>query len=177
MEERINTTAPDTEPAVSSDHETASENTMRLSWPHLYLGTLGFAISLYSVRLHNIIAAGGESGCGITDTFTCDKVLSSEWAKPFGIPLGVFGMAFFVVVILTGITTNPKTTRQQAALWRLLVMSAGICGSLALLYISFVIIRAACPVCMATHAVIFTLFIISLVQFLKARRTSSSERV
>jgi uncharacterized membrane protein len=151
-----------------------SDSAIRLSWPHLYLGALGFAISLYTVRLHNIAAHGGETGCGLTETISCDRVLTSPYATPLGIPLGAFGMAFFIVVIMTGITTNPKTTELQAALWRLLVLGAGACGSSTMLYISFALIKAACPYCMATHAVVFTLFVISLFQFLKARRLQAA---
>lgn len=163
----------DTDPSASATGgESAGVNAMRLSWPHLYLGALGFAISLYALRVHNLIASGGDAGCGFTETITCDKVLASPYAKFMGIPLGAFGMAYFVVVIMTGITTNTKTTDLQAAFWRLLVMSAGIIGSLSLIYISFVVIGAACPVCMATHAVVITLFVISLVQFLKIKRQS-----
>jgi len=168
---------PDIAASQESQNETqvAAANTLRLSWPHLYLGALGFAISLYALRVHNLIARGGDAGCGFTETINCNDVLKSEYAKILGIPLGAYGMAFFIIVILTGITTNPGTSEKQAALWRLLVMTGGICGSIALMYISLVKIHAACPICMATHAVVFMLFLVSLVQFLKARRTSVVE--
>ena len=48
-----------------TENETDTEDngsTLKLSWPHLYLGALGFAISLYALRVHNLIAGGGQSG-------------------------------------------------------------------------------------------------------------------
>jgi len=142
----------------------------RFSWPHMYLGALGFAISLYAFRLHAIIKAGGESGCGFTETISCDKVLASQYGTFFGLPLGAFGMAYFVVLILTAITSNPKTTLRQETALRLFVAGAGLIAAGVLAYISYVLIKAACPVCMATHATIIASFAVALWQFLNVRK-------
>jgi len=137
----------------------------------MYLGALGFAISIYAFRLHSIIKAGGESGCGFTETISCDKVLASQYGALFGIPLGAFGMAYFVLVILTAVTTNPKTTLQAETAQRLIVATVGLIGAAILAYISYGIIKAACPVCMATHATIAAIFAVALWQFLSVRKT------
>ena len=142
----------------------------RFSWPHMYLGAIGFAISLYAFRLHAIIKSGGDSGCGFTDTINCDKVLASQYGTFLGLPLGAYGMAYFVLVILTSVTTNQKTTLQQETLQRLIVATAGLIGVGVLAYISYGIIKAACPVCMATHATIIVSFVIALWQFLNVRK-------
>ena len=136
----------------------------------MYLGALGFAISLYAFRLHAIIKSGGESGCGFTETINCDKVLASQYGAFFGLPLGAYGMAYFVLVILTAVTTNPKTSLHQETTQRLIVASAGLIGAGVLSYISYGILKAACPVCMATHATIMAIFVIALWQFLKVRK-------
>lgn len=142
----------------------------RFSWPHMYLGALGFAISLYAFRLHAIIKGGGDSGCGFTDTINCDKVLASQYGSFLGLPLGAYGMAYFVLVILTSVTTNPKTTLQQETLQRLVVAGSGLIGVGVLAYISYGIIKAACPVCMATHVTIIAIFIVALWQFVNVRK-------
>ena len=143
---------------------------LRFSWPHMYLGALGFAISLYAFRLHAIIKGGGDSGCGFSETINCDKVLASQYGSFFGISLGAYGMAYFVLVILTAVTTNPKTTLQQETTQRLVVAGAGLIGAGVLMYISYGIIKAVCPVCMAKHATILAIFGIALWQFLDARK-------
>ena len=149
---------------------TTEEWDARFSWPHMYLGAIGFAISIYAFRLHNLIKAGGASGCGFTDTINCDKVLASQYGAFLGLPLGAWGMAYFVLVVLVSITTNPKVTPEQETLWRLLVCGAGFLGTLALSYISYIILKAACPVCMATHAVIIASFLLALWQFCDVRK-------
>ena len=153
---------------ASTDQNHAAEP--RFSWPHMYLGALGFAISLYAFRLHGIIKAGGNSGCGFSETINCDKVLASQYGAFFGLPLGAYGMAYFVLVILTAVTTNPKTTLQQETTQRLVVASAGLIGAGVLMYISYGILKAACPVCMSIHATILAIFGIALWQFLNVRK-------
>lgn len=144
----------------------------RISWPHLILSMLGMAISLYAWRLHSVIKAGGDSGCGFSDTINCDKVLASQYGALFGIPLGVYGLAYFAVVLLVSVTTNPQVSIRQETLMRFLVCGAGMLGTLGLSYISYIVLKAACPVCMATHVVVLLSFLMALWQFLKARQKS-----
>lgn len=150
----------------------AVEEWPRFSWPHMYLGGLGVAISLYAFLIHRRIEAGGDSGCGFTATINCDKVLASQYGALFGIPLGIFGIAYFLVVILSAITTNRSSTLRQETLQRLVVSALGLCATVALSYISYGILKAACPICMTTHAVIIATFGVSLWQFLKVRRAA-----
>lgn len=148
----------------------------RFSWPHMYLGALGFAISIYAFRLHGVIKAGGESGCGFTESINCDRVLASQYGSFLGLPLGLWGMAYFVLVVLVSVTTNPKVSLEQETLQRLVVCAAGLLGTLGLSYISYIVLRAACPVCMATHATIIACFAIALWQFLDVRRKNRSAK-
>jgi len=148
----------------------AATRVVRLSWPHLILGAIGFAISLYALIVHVRIKQGGESGCGFTETINCDKVLTSAYGEFFHIPLGALGMAFFATVILTAITTGPlDLPARRIAAPRLVVATAGLAASLVLSYISFVKIRAACPICVATHVTTLLIFLVSLVGYWKAR--------
>ena len=149
---------------------TQSHPAIRVSWPHVVLSLIGAGISMYAIHVHNLVMQGKETGCGITETITCDKVLASTYGEIFGIPLGMFGLLFFVIVLLSAITTNPATTLRQMVLQRLLVCGVGFAVSVALTYISLAVIGAACPICLATHATTFVLFVVSLWQFWKMRR-------
>lgn len=142
----------------------------RFSWPHMYLGAIGIAISLYAFLIHQKIAS--SVACTINETINCDKVLGSSYGAIAGIPLGAFGMAYFVVVLLTAVTTNRNTTLKQETAQRLAISSLGVVAVCALMYISYVIIKAACLVCMATHATLLALFAVSLWQFLRVRKAS-----
>ena len=150
--------------------EPSTPSSIRISWPHLVLSVIGFALSCYSFFVHIQIKRGSSSGCGVTDTITCDKVLASDYGEFLSIPLGVWGMVFFVVAMMTAITTKSSTaTARQTAGWQLIVAAVGILTSVALTYISVVKIGAFCPVCMATHATTLLLFLVSLYSYFKAR--------
>ncbi len=144
-----------------------------LSWPHLILGIIGLALSAYSWREHNIIKAGGESGCSVSETINCEKVLSSKYGELFGVPLGVYGMVFFAVVLLTSFSTEAEFSPRRFALTQVIVSLAGIATATVLVYISKVIIGAFCPICMATHATTTLLFIFSIIAFFKAKKPSN----
>jgi uncharacterized membrane protein len=143
---------------------------LRVSWPHVVLGLVGLAISYYSVVVKRRIDAGSDTGCGFTQSVNCDAVIgSAQYGTFLGLPWGTWGMAFFVIVLLSAVNNGPAkphTARTEAAV-RLAVATAGILTSFALTYISKGIIGVWCPVCMATHATTFLLFVVSLVAFLK----------
>lgn len=139
----------------------ASRYAGRIAWQHVVLGLLGAAISLYSVKLHLIVKAGG-SACDISSTISCDKVLGSPWAAPFGIPIGLPGAFFFGLVILTAISTAPEWKPRAESLARLALAGVGLCGAIGLLFISKVLIGAWCPICLATHCVVLLNFLAAL---------------
>lgn len=143
---------------------------LRVSWPHLILSALGFGISVYALVLHGRIKAGESSGCGFSETINCDRVIGGAYGELFNIPWGAFGMAFFVIVALSAISTNPRATLRQLAAQRLLISSVGLLFSLGLSWISLSRIHAVCPVCLSTHATTLALFLVSLWGFVKTRR-------
>lgn len=123
-----------------------------VAWLHVACGLVGLALAAYSWYLHVLIAAGGDSGCGISESISCDKVIGSKpWGAPFGVPLGIFGMAYFAIVLLTAVAKREE--RVSAAWQRLAVAGVGLVFSLGLEYVMWVILRHGCPVCMLTHGV------------------------
>jgi uncharacterized membrane protein len=158
------------EPVSLPTPQGSTRPAIKISWPHLVLGLIGIGISFYTVILHNQIKAGG--GCGAGD---CEAVIGSKYGALFGIPVGVFGMLFYAVIILLSIVTKESTaTARQIAAQRLIVSSFGLASALAFFYISHMVIRAFCPYCMATHTTTLLVFIVSLAGYLKARRGDQS---
>lgn len=149
---------------------------LNISWPQFILGLIGLGISLYSIVVKQRIEAGADTGCGFSESINCDVVIGSEKYGAFlGLPWGAWGAFFFVIVLLLSVNSATSTqTPRQIATWQLGAATVGILTSIGLTYISKAIIGAWCPVCMATHAVTFLLFIVSLVSFLKARRRETT---
>ena len=144
----------------------------QISWPHLVLGLIGLAVSAYAIHVHSIVAAGGQSACGISATINCDAVIGSKYGVLLGLPLGVWGMAYFALMMLTSVT-DPTTPPRIAVLMRTMVATAGFITVLGLAYISYIIIKVTCPVCMTIHVIITIVFLYSLFEVWRMRRKST----
>jgi len=141
----------------------------RVAWPHIVLGVIGIALSIYAIWAHIRIEAGQSTGCGISDTISCDAVIGSKWGKSFGIPLGYYGLIYWAIVMVTAVS-GPGASLKMAALQRLGVAAVGILFSAGLFYISEFIIHKTCPICLSTHTTSLVNFIFAVVLWRRAGR-------
>ena len=144
----------------------------KTQWSNVLLGFIGCLSSGYAVHVHRLAKAGADTGCGVSDTVSCDAVMTSKWGELFGIPVGFYGLMFFAIVIVMAIaTSSTKWTKPQFALQNLAIATVGFLTSVGFITISYFYIKKACPVCLATHATTFTLFLSSLFIYFRARRS------
>jgi uncharacterized membrane protein len=147
----------------------------RTSWPHIVLGAVGAAVSGYAVHVHYLAKAHADTGCGFSNTINCETVMSSRWGELFGIPLGYFGILYFVIVILAAVVGKiNKPSLRTFALTNLLLAGVGFLVSLALTYISLHYIHAECPVCLTIHTTTLLLLLVSLSAWRRARLARST---
>lgn len=145
---------------------------VRVAWTHVVLGVLGLAASAYATYLHVLVKAGKDTGCGITDTISCDKVIGSDYGQFFGIPLGVYGALFWAIVLVTAISSK-AVSPQSAALQRLVVGAVGLTTSIVLAYISLGVLHKFCPVCATTHVLSGINFLVALAGIWKLRSAAT----
>ena len=144
---------------------------LHVAWPHALLSVAGLAVSGYAWHVHRLIKAGDGSGCGISETISCDKVIGSRYGELFHIPLGVYGLLFFALVLLCSVSTRPgPEARNSEQMQRFAISAIGVLSSVALEYISLRVIGAVCPVCLTTHFITLLLFGASLWEIAKSRR-------
>lgn len=137
-------------PVVTSPPATPTRTGVRIFWPHIVLGLIGLALSFYAVYAHLQIEAGQATGCSINDTISCDDVIGSKYGKFAGIPLGYFGAAFWVIVMISGISSAASSLK-SARLQALGVAAVGLVTSIALAYIAHFVLGKICPICSGTH--------------------------
>ncbi|HEY0073992.1 MAG TPA: vitamin K epoxide reductase family protein [Abditibacteriaceae bacterium] len=138
-------------------------NPWHFSWPHIALSFVGLWLSYDAWQAHQRVKSGEDSGCEVTATINCDKVLTSQYAEVFGIPLGIYGLVYFLVVLLTSVSSEANFSWRRFRLTQFAVASVGILSSLALTYISKVLLDTFCKICLRVHATTTALFIVSLV--------------
>ncbi len=132
--------------------------------------------------------------CGVNDIFAdCGRVLRSEYAVLFGVPLALLGLIHYVIlgfvfvvallftrhkdVIARRIRPSAETTKQSQTIlesnlnyWLLIQTSGGLLFSLYLVYLQLFVIRAICPYCMLSAVVSTLLFILVQILFFRERK-------
>ena len=145
-------------PTKSSSWGEQSQKSVRVFWPHIVLGLIGLALSFYAVHAHLQIEAGQASGCSINETISCDDVIGSKYGKFAGIPLGYFGAVFWIIVIISGLS-SAATSMRSARLQALGVAAIGLVTSIGLAYIAHFVLHKICPICSGTHLTALVNFI------------------
>ena len=122
----------------------------------LILALIGIITSLYSINHHMELKSKGhtEAACNISSAINCDAVAASKYSEMLGIPLGVWGLGYFLAMaILAGtLATNHKSSKEHEPAWLILV-GLGVVTSLGLAAISLGILNKVCLVCLIVYAI------------------------
>ncbi len=121
------------------------------------LAVLGIGLSIYSLLHHLELKQAGSTSfaCNINDALSCDDIANSKYAEdPWGNPMGVYGIGYFLGLFALLITARVKENLRQDALQAYGVMvGIGVVVSIALFGISEFIIGKICPTCVGVYAV------------------------
>ncbi len=128
------------------------------------LAVLGLADAFY---LAETAMRGADLTCNISGLDGCNLVAKSEYAHFFGIPLGVYGVVFYLLfVLLIGLAFWKPMRKVDLALVAL--GAVGISMSAYFLYIQLVLIQAVCVYCLASAVIAALLFaVVSWLTFRK----------
>jgi protein-disulfide isomerase/uncharacterized membrane protein len=136
------------------------------------LSLAGVIVSALTIYEHVLIQMSAQTGltlesgfCKIGATFNCKKVIGSHWSYLFGIPLGYFGIAFYLLILGLAVTAFEERFMAlfSSASTLLLVTLSGVIASVLLFYISSVEIGALCPLCLTTYGINILLLFASYV--------------
>lgn len=132
-----------------SSQETLEEKAVP-NWPLFALALAGMALTGYLTAT----AWAGQTVAGCAAGSGCDLVLASRWSKLFGLPVSFWG--FLAYASLAGIAWIRRADRH----WRLaaLVSLFGALYSLYLTLMAFTELKAACPYCLASLALMLAIF-------------------
>jgi uncharacterized membrane protein len=120
----------------------------------IFLSLIGFAVSVYLATAHYL---GFTVPCDITHG--CEKVLQSKYSFLLGLPLSVWGVAFYVGLVFFGLLANHYKIAKKIFTWYLALGGLAAC---AFLYEQFFIIKSVCQYCMVTDFLAIVLFLIDL---------------
>jgi len=142
----------------------SAARTRSLGWPQytaLVLAVVGLLDSAY--QTYTKLSGTGLAGCSAR-TDACVLVQNSPQAYIFGIPMAVFGLAFYL--FMTGICT-PLAWRSAMPLVHWARLGGAVAGMLFvfyLLYVELIELRQICPYCTSIHVFTFLLFSVIVFQ-------------
>jgi protein-disulfide isomerase/uncharacterized membrane protein len=106
---------------------------------------------------HEVASSNGAyaSFCNLSATVNCDTVVTSRFAKLFGVPVSVWGVAFYALLFATAVRAmrarGEARDRARADSWGLAI--AGAFFSLYLAGVSFLILKTVCVLCAGLYVV------------------------
>ena len=133
----------------------AAKASIRRLWLiSLVLLSIGLVLSSELVRLHFETASNPayHSYCSVNDTVSCDTVTRSKYSTFFGVPLAIWGVFGYAVMVMTAVFGLKRHSRAQVALLANLTGFALVVAVL-LAAISHFLVHAWCLLCIGTYVV------------------------
>ncbi len=136
---------------------------LKFVWIASVLSLVGLADSIY-LTIHHYTAR--PMPCSIVEG--CEKVLTSQYATFWGIPIAIFGaIAYLFALIWSILTYFGKTLFWYVFLFQTSLMAA---YSAWLVYLQWAVIESFCQFCLLSAFVCFTLFSLALIAIFASRQ-------
>jgi uncharacterized membrane protein/protein-disulfide isomerase len=115
------------------------------------------------VHYHLIFDPRYTSFCDINTTVNCTQVYLSRYSTVAGVPVAIFGVIWFagVLLLLLAGSVGPQVLRESVPGYLFALSTAGLSVVLYLGYISIVVLKAYCVLCLTTDAAVVGLFLVS----------------
>ncbi|HEX9758588.1 MAG TPA: vitamin K epoxide reductase family protein [Nitrospiria bacterium] len=134
----------------------------------LLISFMGFGDSTYLAAKHYL---GTPLNCSV---FTgCEDVTSSPYATILGVPLGVYGGAYYLGIFLFVI--GFIDTKNNIFLLAAVIMTPfGFAASVWFVYLQYFVLQAICPYCMVSAGASTLLLVLGLLVFINSGKREST---
>jgi uncharacterized membrane protein/protein-disulfide isomerase len=115
------------------------------------------------VHYHLVFDPRYTSFCDINTTVSCTQVYLSRYGTFAGVPVAIFGVIWFVGVLLLLVagSVGPQVLRESVPGYLFALSTAGLAVVLYLGYISIAVLKVYCVLCLTTDAAVVGLFLVS----------------
>ena len=142
---------------------------LRISFIFVLLGIL---LSSYATYHHYQVKSSQKATgalCNINSAIDCDKVAQSSYSEVLGIPLGIWGISFFLSLLVILFLLHVKSQKIDLLRTYSIFVMVGFLSSIILAFISFFIIKSICVVCLGVY------FCITILAYLLWKEKKSHE--
>jgi uncharacterized membrane protein len=135
----------------------------RLRQITIALAILGLLVSIYMTIFK---ATNNESMC--IGSSGCSEVNNSRYSEINGIPVAVLGVVGYAAILaLLFLEQRPGIFQQNGTLMFFGISLMGFLFTLYLIYVEVALIKAYCPFCLTSQAVMTIIFIISVIRLIR----------
>jgi len=124
---------------------------------------LGASAAAAYTHYHLLYDPAYRSFCDVSETISCTQVYLSRFSTLRGMPVALFGATAFVAAALfsiSGLTARPAV-RENVPGYLFVLSTLSLAVILYLGYVSFVLLKAVCLLCLTTYAAVIGLFLVS----------------
>jgi len=133
--------------------------------PLILFAALGLGSSLTSSYVHyNLLKNPSYSSfCDVSATVNCTQAYLSSYGSLFGIPVALFGVFFFtLVLLLAGVGGRPgSTVREAIPAYIFAISTVGLAFIFYLGWASYVQLKTFCMLCAVTYISVIDIFLVS----------------
>ena len=124
---------------------------------------LGASTAAAYVHYHLLFDPNYTSFCDVSTTVSCTQVYMSRYSTFYGIPVAIFGAIWFTLAALLAITslTAGGEARESAPGYLFAASTLALAVVLYFEYVSFVVLKAVCVLCLTMAAAVVALFFLS----------------
>jgi vitamin-K-epoxide reductase (warfarin-sensitive) len=134
----------------------------RLVWLFVLVGLAASLTSLY-VHYRLLANPGYTSFCDVNATVSCTQAYLSRYGSVLGVPVALFGVVFFVFLLVLAALEAPAAGlfKEAFAAYLFACSTIGLAVVLYLGYAAFFILKEVCLMCLTTYVAVIGLFIVS----------------
>jgi len=125
----------------------------------MVLSGVGIFLSAYATTHHLKLKIFGmtEAFCNVSATISCDQVAASRFSEILGLPLGVWGLAYFISLLALLYWGRRKETPDLREIY---LVAVGVLVSIVLGLISWFMVGALCLTCIGIYLITFLMFLV-----------------
>ena len=131
----------------------------------LMCALVGFGASAAAAYVHYRLLYDPTylSFCDVNATFSCAEVYASRYSTVWGLPVAIVGGAWFVGagLLTAGALTARATVRESVPGYLFVLSTLALAVVLYFGYVSFVLLKVICLLCLTTYAAVIGLFLVS----------------
>jgi uncharacterized membrane protein/protein-disulfide isomerase len=124
---------------------------------------LGAMLTAAVVHYRLLLDPGYTSFCDISSTVGCSQVYLSRFSTAYGVPVSVYGAIWFagVLLLLAASVIGPQAVRESVPGYVFALSTAALAAVLYLIYVSIVVLKVYCVLCLTADTAVVGLFVVS----------------